>query len=597
MINRIFVFWVIVIVFAGKVDGQDKLSKQEIMQRMKDGKFAEAFNSLEANYKKYPKDPDYIYYLGVCKVQLNYDIPGALDLLNEATQQDVHKGSWFYLAKAKLLGYDFASANELFTRFGEKATRDEKEKVQFTLHQAMCRNAADICSRSRKVTVLKVDTVYEKDLFSFLNKQHVGGRLMKTDDAEKLSSRSSSGVKFSAASFVIETRYSFGKKQKDIFISEGDDVEVKSKTIGNVVNSNQEEEFVYYDETVPALYFSSQGHNSAGGYDIFKTYYDKVTRKWSKPVNLGFPVNTPGDEIAYVNLPGTKRSILAAKRNTAPGKVVVYTLENAEDAPEEQISPAQALELSMLKAGKQISVAGSKTSANDKKPGVSKKNETPAEIRDEKSYQKLIHDALSLQVRSDSVKRISDEKKERLVLAKTESEKTKLWQEIRALDAKADEIQLKADALYKKARQIEVEKQEITRRNSEELAKKAFSGKNNSSANQNETPVKSGENSKQNLTPNVHDVRYRIQVGVFSKPQPESLFHEFTNLYKEDLRDGTAFKYYVGLYKKIEEAEKGLIKAKNAGFKDAYIIGFYNGKIVPLSRAKELELTNGKGQE
>jgi N-acetylmuramoyl-L-alanine amidase len=72
------------------------------------------------------------------------------------------------------------------------------------------------------------------------------------------------------------------------------------------------------------------------------------------------------------------------------------------------------------------------------------------------------------------------------------------------------------------------------------------------------------------------------------------MFKGFTNLYKEDLRDGTAFKYYVGLYKKIVEAESGLVKVKNAGYKDAYIIGFYNGKVIPLSRAKELELTNGK---
>lgn len=598
MINRVFVFLILIVAAAFKIAGQDKLSKSEIIDRMKDVKFAEAYFPLEASYKKFPKDPDYIYFLGVCKVQLNYDIKAAVDLLNEATQQDTYKESWFYLAKAKFLNYEFTSAGELFNKFGEKASRDQKEKVRFDLHQTMCRNAVDVCSRSKKITVIRVDTVAEKDLFSYLNKHSIGGKLGKTGDPERPSPRKE-GMKFSGNNVIFETRYSFGKKQKDVFVSQNEDIELgKPKTIGNPVNTVQEEEFVYYDETVPALYFSSQGHNSAGGYDIFKSYYDKVTQKWSKPVNLGFPVNTPADEIAYVNIPGTKRSLLASKRDAALGKVVVYTLENAEDAPEETIDPVMAMEISKLKVGKQTTFSSGKNFAdvkntpNDKKPVVYKKNAVPAEILDEKSYQKLIHDALNLQIRSDSIKRISDEKKELLLSARSENEKTKLWQEIRTLDSRADEIQQKADVLYKKARQIESEKQEIARRNSEELAKKAFSGKDKQVNAANETS-KSKELQQSDIRRDIHEIQYRIQVGVFSKPQPESMFKQFTNLYREDLREGTAFKYYVGLYKKIAEAEKGLMNVKNAGFKDAYIIGFYNGRVVPLSRAKELELTNG----
>lgn len=594
---------VLVVVAAVKIAGQDKLSKPEIIDRMKDGKFAEVYHFLEASYKKFPKDPDYIYYLGVCKVQLNYDITAAIDLLNEATQQDTYKESWFYLAKAKLLNYEFASVGELFDRFSEKATRDQKEKIGLELHKTMCRNAAEVCSHSKKLSVIKVDTIAENGLLSYLNKLSIGGKLLKTGDSEGLSPRKE-GVRFSGSNLIVETRYPFGKKQKDIFVSGNNDIEeVKTKSIGNIVNTLQEEDFVYYDETVPALYFSSQGHNSAGGYDIFRSYYDKVTHKWSKPVNLGFPVNTPADEIAYVNIPGTKRSLLASKRDAAPGRVVVYTLENVEDAPEEPIAPAQAMEISKLKVGKQTTVSTLKNitevknSPNNKKPVVYKKYAVPAEILDEKSYQKLIHDALNLQIRSDSIKRISDEKKELLLSARSETEKTKLWQEIRVLDSRADEVQQKADALYKKARQIEHEKLEISRQNSEELAKKAFSGKDNHLKNSAEETGRSKELAQSGVHSDIHDIQYRIQVGVFSKPQPASMFKQFTNLYKEDLREGAAFKYYVGLYKKLVEAEKGLISVKNAGFKDAYIIGFYNGKVIPLSRAKELELTNGSAKK
>ncbi len=603
MINRVFAFFILIVAAAFKIAGQDKLSKSEIIDRIKGGKFAEAYFPLEASYKKFPKDPDYIYFLGVCKVQLNYDIKAAVDLLNEATQQDTYKESWFYLAKAKFLNYEFTSAGELFNKFGEKASRDQKGKVQLELHKNMCRNAVEVCGRSKKLSVIKVDTVAENGFLSYLNKQPIGGKLLKTGDSEGLSPRKA-GVRFSGSNLIVETRCLFGKKQKDIFVSGDNDVEeVKTKSIGNIVNSLEEEDFVYYDETVPALYFSSQGHNSAGGYDIFKSYYDKVTQKWSKPVNLGFPVNTPADEIAYVNIPGTKRSLLVSKRDAAPGRVVVYTLENAEDAPEEPIALAQAMEISKLKVGKPTTVStvkntpDIKNTPNNKKPVVYKKYAVPTEILDEKSYQKLVHDALNLQIRSDSIKRISDEKKELLLSARSETEKTKLWQEIRVLDSRADEVQQKADALYKKARQIEHEKLESSRRNSEELAKKAFLEKDNHLKNSAEETGRSKVLSQSGVHSDIHEIQYRIQVGVFSKPQPASMFKQFTNLYREDLREGAAFKYYVGLYKKLVEAEKGLISVKNAGFKDAYIIGFYNGKVIPLSRAKELELTNGSAKK
>ena len=48
------------------------------------------------------------------------------------------------------------------------------------------------------------------------------------------------------------------------------------------------------------LYFSSQGHNSMGGYDIFKSIYDEATGEWGTPINIGYPVNTCDDDVFFV---------------------------------------------------------------------------------------------------------------------------------------------------------------------------------------------------------------------------------------------------------------------------------------------------------
>ncbi|MBX2840556.1 MAG: OmpA family protein [Flammeovirgaceae bacterium] len=62
-----------------------------------------------------------------------------------------------------------------------------------------------------------------------------------------------------------------------------------------------------YDEDSPfladdgTLYFSSKGHSSMGGFDIFKTRYDSLSETWEKPQNLGVPINSVFDDIFYVN--------------------------------------------------------------------------------------------------------------------------------------------------------------------------------------------------------------------------------------------------------------------------------------------------------
>jgi outer membrane protein OmpA-like peptidoglycan-associated protein/tetratricopeptide (TPR) repeat protein len=68
-----------------------------------------------------------------------------------------------------------------------------------------------------------------------------------------------------------------------------------AQNIGAVVNTPYNEEGVFMLPDGKTLYFCSDGHNSIGGYDIFKTVL-QPDGTWSKPENLGYPVNTPDDD-------------------------------------------------------------------------------------------------------------------------------------------------------------------------------------------------------------------------------------------------------------------------------------------------------------
>ena len=88
---------------------------------------------------------------------------------------------------------------------------------------------------------------------------------------------------------------------KDILTSRLDEKGKWSDPVnaGSTLNTPYDEEGVFISADGRHLYFASQGHNSMGGFDIFRS-----TRLpdgfWSEPENLGYPINTPDDEVFYV---------------------------------------------------------------------------------------------------------------------------------------------------------------------------------------------------------------------------------------------------------------------------------------------------------
>ncbi len=70
------------------------------------------------------------------------------------------------------------------------------------------------------------------------------------------------------------------------------------QNLGRMVNTGADEVSPFYQADAKALWFSSLGHPSLGGLDIFKT--EKVGSTWSKPQNLGIPLNSSADDYFFV---------------------------------------------------------------------------------------------------------------------------------------------------------------------------------------------------------------------------------------------------------------------------------------------------------
>lgn len=67
--------------------------------------------------------------------------------------------------------------------------------------------------------------------------------------------------------------------------------------LGPTVNSEYDEEGLYLTPDEQTMYFSSMGHNSMGGFDIFSTTFENG--HWNTPTNLGYPINTPANDLFF----------------------------------------------------------------------------------------------------------------------------------------------------------------------------------------------------------------------------------------------------------------------------------------------------------
>jgi len=113
---------------------------------------------------------------------------------------------------------------------------------------------------------------------------------------------------------------------RDIYMSEiGPNGEWGSAhNLGPVLNTKYAEDGVFIHPDGVTLYFSSKGHNSMGGYDVFKSTY--VNGRWQAPVNLGYPINGPDDDVFFVVSGSGNRAYFASSKMGGYGDKDIYKI-------------------------------------------------------------------------------------------------------------------------------------------------------------------------------------------------------------------------------------------------------------------------------
>jgi outer membrane protein OmpA-like peptidoglycan-associated protein len=144
-----------------------------------------------------------------------------------------------------------------------------------------------------------------------LSRKNIGSSLSFTKDGQTM--------------YFVDSRKG-GYGGKDIYKSERqeDGTWGPAINLGETINTSLNEESPYFNNEEQTLYFSSRGHNSIGGFDIFKSQYRDG--RFREVQNLGVPINSGSDEIGYSYDAKTNVGYFSTMRADGIGNYDIYML-------------------------------------------------------------------------------------------------------------------------------------------------------------------------------------------------------------------------------------------------------------------------------
>jgi len=287
-----------------------------------------------------------------CLVYLNSDLEQAIDYLKIITQSGKMPEAYYFLGLANHYRYMFDKAiNNYNTFLKSDLPSNEKENLPVHRQIAMAENGKKLVEYAYLLNVIESKKLTMSDFFYSYNLEEMGGRFVrKHPDFQSRydRKREKNPIMFIANNdnYILFSSYGRrGKTGRDLYavVREKDGSWGEAEMLGKIINTTEDEDFAYLHPDGKQLFFCSKGHNSMGGYDIFRSQWDENTGNWGIPKNMDFPINSPMDDMLYVNDSADNFAIFASRRDSENERVSIYKILINKDPEKLKIETMQDL--------------------------------------------------------------------------------------------------------------------------------------------------------------------------------------------------------------------------------------------------------------
>lgn len=277
-----------------------------------------------------PKSHDYCYKYGACLLYNSNNKQEAIRYLNYAiTSPSPAPETFYFLGKAFHLNYQFNDAILEYKKYIKVAGEKGEFVPEANRNIAMCENGKNLLTTLTDIIVKKKTEIKEEDFFRLYDLTKIGGSIIIAIDFQTKTDKKNNHKPVVHISPDMENVYfsSYGDGDNlDIYVARrlpGGKFGTPQKINGGV-NTPFDEDYPYMHPNGKELYFSSKGHNSMGGYDVFKAKFDADNNAFTDVQNIDFAISSPDDDILYVADKEYKNAYFSSKRQSQDGKIVVY---------------------------------------------------------------------------------------------------------------------------------------------------------------------------------------------------------------------------------------------------------------------------------
>jgi hypothetical protein len=279
-----------------------------------------------------PRSTDYNYKYGTCLLFNSDKKQDAFKYLNYSiTDPAIAPDAYFYLGKAYHLNFQFNEAIKNYNIYIQKSGGKPNPAFETERQIDMCQNGKKLLTTISDLVVLEKKQIEYNSFFRLYNLSDIGGVILITTDYQSKVDKKRNHVPLIHFPDKAQTIYysSYGesdKGSKDIYCRKRlpDGKWGLPSLVEGKVNTKFDEDFPYLSPNGEYLYFSSKGHNSMGGFDVFRSKFDPESNSFGEPENMDFAISSPDNDLFYVVDSLEKNAWFASTRQSENGKIYVY---------------------------------------------------------------------------------------------------------------------------------------------------------------------------------------------------------------------------------------------------------------------------------
>ena len=279
-----------------------------------------------------PRSPEYNYKYGTCLLFNSYKKQDAFKYLTfSVTDPNIAPEAYFYLGKAFHLNFQFNEAIKNYNLYIQKSGGKPNPNFDTDHQIEMCQNGKKLLTTITDLVVLEKKEIEYTSFIRLYNLANIGGSLIITADYQSKVDKKKNHTPLIHFPDKAQTIYysSYGdseKGSKDIYCRKRlpDGKWGLPALVPGSVNTKFDEDFPYLSPNGEFLYFCSKGHNSMGGFDVFRSPFDPENNSFGAPENMDFAISSPDNDLFYVVDSLEKNAYFASSRQSQNGKIHVY---------------------------------------------------------------------------------------------------------------------------------------------------------------------------------------------------------------------------------------------------------------------------------